>query len=292
MKSFIGIPSYNRSKVLRYCLSSFLGSKVVQGFIIVAQGTTEREYTEYAKTIKQAMFAGYEVNYMLTNKRLGSAKARNEILKFAKNNLSKHDILIMYDDDFIYPGDHTLLPALYWLKQSSIGLVGGKVINLRRRKVDPDFHLNLYPLADIITQLTGFIVLDIKHGPRETNFVSHPLAMRVEIIDKGIKYDENYRGTGYREESDLQKQVRELGYKIIFEPRFYTYHFALERGGNRYSDTADRIYWKWRNHTYFMNKWRYPIYKKVINYTILTIYALLNGPSAIMGVIKAVKTNK
>jgi GT2 family glycosyltransferase len=113
------------------------------------------------------------------------------------------------------------------------------------------------------------------------------MALRVEILSKGVRYDENYGGTGYREESDLQRQVRELSYKIVFEPKFYVYHLAIEKGGNRYSDFKDRMYWKWKNHTYFMNKWRYPSRKKILSYAILMLYALLNGKPAVIGIVKA-----
>jgi GT2 family glycosyltransferase len=115
------------------------------------------------------------------------------------------------------------------------------------------------------------------------------MMMNTKVLSKGIRYDEGYGGTGYREESDLQRQVRELGFKVIFEPRFYAYHLAVEQGGNRYSDLEDRMYWKWRNHTYFMNKWHYSITKKILGYTILSTYALLNGPAAIRGIVKAVR---
>jgi len=55
---------------------------------------------------------------------------------------------------------------------------------------------------------------------------------------------------------------------------------------NRYSDLEDRMYWKWRNHTYFMNKWRCPLHKKILSYMMLTLYALLNGIPAVRGIVK------
>jgi GT2 family glycosyltransferase len=290
---FIGIPSYNRAKALKHTIRSFINSKVVHGFIIVAQGTDEKEYEEYAKLINEIMDAGFEVFYMLANRKLGSVGARNKVLELAGNNLNKNDVLVMYEDDFVYPGDHSLVPALLWLKSPLIGLVGGRVINLQKRRVDPDFYLNLPYIADALTRLTGFIVLNVKHGPREAEYTPHLFAIEAKkITSMGIRYDENYAGTGYREESDFQKQIRELGYKIIFEPRFYAYHLAVESGGDRSLGLEDRMYWKWMNHIYFMTKWHYPLYKKIFSYTILTSYALLNGISAIKGILKATRTRK
>ncbi len=288
MAVFVGIPSYNRARVLGLCLRSFLGSKLVRGFIVIADAASVSEAELYIKAIKEVENAGFEVIHDVRVGRRGSVKARNQVLDIARENLAD-DVLMLYDDDYIYPGDKTLVNALQWLRNDSVGIVGGRVVNLRRRKVDPDFTLNVPHLADTLTRITGFIILNTKHGPREVEYTTPLMMMRTKVLNRGIRYDEGYGGTGYREESDLQRQVRELGFKVIFEPRFYTYHLAVEQGGNRYSDLEDRMYWKWRNHTYFMNKWQYPITKKILSYTILTTYALLNGPAAIRGIVKAVR---
>jgi len=267
---FIGIPSYNRAKILKISLHTFVDSKLVRGFIIVADAISSSEAEEYNRSIEYVKDLGFEVIYDVKIGRRGSTKARNMILEYARYNLKKDDVLVLYDDDYIYPGDHSLIPAIYWLKDSSIGVVGGRVINIRRRRIDPDFALNIYNLADNLTKITGFIFLSNTHGPRYVDYTTPLMALKAEILDKEVRYDENYGGIGYREESDLQMQIRKLGYKIIFEPRFYTYHLAIENGGNRYSDLENRIFWKWINHTYFMNKWRYPFHKKVLSYMILT----------------------
>jgi GT2 family glycosyltransferase len=289
MKIFIAIPTYNRAQVLSLCIKFFLSSKLINGFIVVAQATTSKEAEKYANVLKELRDSGFEVLHQITNTRLGSVGARNRLIEIAVATLAKSDIFIMYDDDFVYPGDYTIKSILGWLNFSSVGMVGGRVINLRRRRIDPDFALNIDNLADKLTEISGFILLNTIHGPRVANYTSHPFAFRVETLQKGIRYDENYQGTGYREESDLQRQIKAIGLKIIYEPRFFAYHLAVETGGNRYSDLQDRIYWKWKNHTYFMNKWHYPTSKKILSYVILTTYALLNGPPAIRGIMKAVK---
>jgi GT2 family glycosyltransferase len=288
VRVFVGVPSFNRAKVLRLCLSSFSNSKLVRGFIVVADSTSKGEAEHYAKVVKEVMNAGFEALHDISVGRRGSVRARNRVLEMARELLSD-GVVVLYDDDYLYPGDHALTRALSLLRDASIGIVGGRVVNLRRRRVDPDFALNVPRLADVLTRLTGFVILDMRHGPREVEYATHLMAMRIGALNKGVKYDENYEGTGYREESDLQRQVRESGLRIVFEPRFYAYHLALEKGGDRYSDLEDRMYWKWRNHAYFMNKWRYPAHKKVLSYAILTAYALLNGPSAVRGIMKAVQ---
>jgi glycosyltransferase involved in cell wall biosynthesis len=292
VKVFVGLPSYNRADVLRLCLSSFSNSKLVKGFIVVADSASEDEAQHYVEVVKEVTDLGFEALHDIRVGKRGSARARNAVLEMAKKHLSDDDVLVLYDDDYLYPGDHALARALSLLRDASIGIVGGRVVNLRRRRVDPDFSLNVPRLADALTRLTGFIVLNTKHGPREVDFTTPLMAVKVGILNRGIKYDESYEGIGYREESDLQRQVKDLGLKIVFEPRFYAYHLAVEEGGNRYSDLEDRMYWKWRNHAYFVNKWRYPVYKRVLSYMILTVYTALNGLPAIRGMVKATKPSK
>jgi glycosyltransferase involved in cell wall biosynthesis len=288
-KIFVGIPSYNRGRILRYCVRSFADSKLIKGFILIIDVSSDVEKELYVQALRELVGRGFEVIYNINVGRRGSTKARNLVLDMAEKNLDSKDILLLYDDDYIYAGDKSVIPALHWLKNGEVGIIGGRVINLRKRRIDPDFALNIPYLADALTRLTGFIFLNTKHGPRYVDYTTPLMALRVEILSKGIRYDENYGGTGYREESDLQKQIKKLGYKIVFEPRFYAYHLAIESGGNRYSDLEDRMCWKWRNHTYFMNKWRYPLLKKILSYMILTLHALLNGAPAIRGIVKAAR---
>jgi len=288
-KIFIGIPSYNRARILRFSLNSFMRSKLINGFILVIDASQNSEKDLYAKVIKELIDHGFEVIYDINIGRRGSAKARNSVLNIAENNLNARDILLIYEDDHVYAGDMSIIPAIHWLRDSQIGIIGGKVINLWKRSIDPDFAININNLADALTRISGFIFLDIKHGPRFVDYTTHLMATKVEVLNKRVRYDENYAGIGYREESDFQRQVKELGYKMIFEPRFYAYHLAIESGGDRYSDLEDRMFWKWRNHTYFMKKWRYPIYKQIFGYAILSIYAILSGPLAVKGITKASK---
>lgn len=202
----------------------------MRGFIIIADTLSENGAQQYIELVKGMVNLGFEVLYDVKVGRRGSTRARNQILDIAEENLHSKDVLILYDDDYLYPGDHTLIWPLRYLRSSSIGIVGGRVINLRKRRVDPDFALNIPYLADFLTKLAVFIVLDTKHGPKEVEYTTPLMAMRVEILSKGIRYDENYGEISYREESDFQRQVRKLGLKIIFEPRFYTYHLAVEIG--------------------------------------------------------------
>ena len=291
MTLFVGVASYARPRVFKLSLLSLAKTRIVKG-VIVAIDATDLVFEEhYLEAIKEIKELGIEVIVDLSKERRGSTNARNKILDLAEQVLKNNDILILYDDDYICPGAHTLTSAIHWLKDRSIGLVGGNVVNLRKRKVDPDIYLNIIPkLADTLTRATGFIFLDTKYGPRYVDYTTPLMATRMDLIKKGVRYDSNYRGTGYREESDLQLQTRKLGYRIVYEPRFYAYHLCLEEGGNRIvNDLTQRFYWKARNNTYFIKKHRLSIDKLVVSTAILAAYALLYGPQALGALAKGLQ---
>jgi len=259
--------------------------------IIVADATDLVLLDRYKEVVKNVANCLSDVIYDIKLGRRGSVNARNRIFELANQHFTNHCVLITYDDDYICPLGDWLYPIYRWLNNEAIGVVGGGVINLRRRRIDPDFSLNLLPhVADVLTKTTGFILLDTKHGPRYVEYTTPLMAIKMSLVKKGLRYDPEYRGTGYREESDLQEQVRNLGYKIVFEPRFYVYHLNLEKGGNRaMQDVATRFYWKARNHTYFMLKHQKPIHKLILSSLIIMTYALLYGNKTLTSAMRGLK---
>ena len=263
----------------------------IDSVIIVADATDPVLLDRYKKVVKNVTNYLSDVIYDIRLGRRGSVNARNRIFELVDHHFTNNYVLITYDDDYICPLGDWLSPIRKWLNNEAIGIVGGRVINLRRRRIDPDFTLNFLPhVADVLTKATGFILLDTKHGPRYVEYTTPLMAIKISLVKKGLRYDPKYRGTGYREESDLQEQVRRLGYKIVFEPRFYVYHLNLEEGGNRaIQDMASRFYWKAKNHTYFMLKYRKPVYKLILSNLIIMAYAFLYGGKALTSTMQGLR---
>ncbi len=291
MKMFIGVASYARPRVFKWCLLSLASSRVTNGIITAIDVRDPIEKDRYITIIKNIRSRGLEVIADISNERRGSTGARNRILDIAEQLLGDDDILVLYDDDYISPGYSSLVPASVWLKDKTIGLVGGRVVNLRKRSKDPDFYLNILPgLADTLTKLTGFVFLDTRYGPRYVDYTTPLMATRIDVIKKGIRYDPNYKGTSYREENDLQYQIRKLGYKIVYEPRFYVYHLCAENGGNRVvSDTAQRFYWKTHNQAYYVYKHGLGSVKLILSTMIILTYAMLYGLKTFKAAVEGFK---
>ena len=291
MKFIAGIPSFNRPKPLELVLTRLACLKEIDAVIIVADATDPILLDRYKEAIKKASNHFNDVIYDFKLGRRGSVNARNRVFELAEQHFTDNYVLITYDDDYICPLGDWPSPVRKWLSNDVVGVVGGRVINLRRRRIDPDFNLNLLPYAaDVLTKATGFVFLDTKHGPRYVEYTTPLMAIKMSLIKKGLRYDLEYRGTGYREESDLQEQVRRLDYRIVFEPRFYVYHLNLEEGGNRaIQEIATRFYWKTRNHTYFTLKHRKPAYKLILSNLIIMAYALLHGGKAFTSAMQGLR---
>jgi len=259
--------------------------------VIVADATDPIFLNRYKEVIKKIANYFNDVIYDIKLGRRGSVNARNRVFELVDQHFTDNYVLITYEDDYICPLEDWLSSIRRWLNNEAVGIVGGRVINLRRRRIDPDFSLNLLPYAaDVLTKATGFIFLDTKHGPRYVEYITHLMAIKRSLIKKGMRYAPEYGGTGYREESDLQEQARRLGYKIVFEPRFYVYHLNLEEGGDRaIQDVATRFYWKARNHTYFMLKHQKPIHKLILSNLIIITYALLYGNKTLTSAMRGLK---
>lgn len=278
-KIVAGIASYDRPKAFHDCLRSLKKHKLITS-LITACDASEKKTLNLYKEYLSAAERDLDVVKSISEERRGSVNARNWILEKATEECEPEDLMLLLDDDCLVPRKCGLdIVRSYFRPDFEIGAVGGRFVNLRNQKVDPDFYLNLFPgLADALTRTTGFVFLDNKHGPRLAENLEPLMVLPVEVLQKGIRYDSNFEGTGYREESDLQEQIKSLGYELIHEPRFHVYHRGLEYGGNRGQERfSERAYWKARNHAYFAKKHDHSELKRMLSFSILATYAAFHG---------------
>lgn len=286
----VGIPSYDRPRPLEITLRSLVCVKHVEGIVVVADASSYNAFSKYKSILSVMRKQINNLVYEIKLGRRGSANARNTTLKLALQHFSKATAFVTLEDDCLVPSENWLSPIIKWFEKPDVGIVGGTRINLRRRQKDPEFYLNAMPyLAEILTKLTGFIFLNTKHGPRYTIYTTHLMAIRMKLIREGLRYDPNYGGTGYREESDIQEQVRRLGYKIIQDPSFYVYHLGLEIGGDYATGTPLRFYWKARNNIYFIRKHGLGVHKLIASTAIIAAYSALHGWGALRATARAVR---
>jgi len=281
------IPSYDRPEILGITLRSWLEANSVDKVFIMAEASSRDILKKYEEIINKYNKDG-RIIYKLAHKRLGSVKARNALLEMALKHGCKY--IVMADDDYLLSDEDSLVIMARRLGlDNRCGAIGGKVV-ISRRRSDPDFFLNLpMNLADLTSRFTGYVFLDIRHGPRFCEFLPHFFMVRRDVLDK-LRYDEIFdTPTGFREESDFQLQIKRLGYRLVYDPRAYVIHLAAEEGGDRPKmSMRERMYWKARNHATFILKWNKSILKRIWYITfsvlILSLYRIWHVPWILKGV--------
>lgn len=249
------IPTYNRPEVVKLTLPTWLRSRWVTKAIVVADADDER-LRKYEEELTKLSREYGRIVYIVNKGRSGSVNARNKLLKLSKEEGCQY--AIMADDDYILPNPQFPLRMAKWLEANKdVGAVGGRVVVINKRAVDPDFFLNApVPIADPLTRALGYIFLDVRNGPRYAEYLTPFFMIREEVIGR-VSYSVIYKATAFREESDLHEQIKKLGYKLILDPQIYVYHIGVEYGGNRAEgDEGARVYWKARNHAEFVSRWR------------------------------------
>lgn len=250
----ITIPSYDRPEALNITLKRLVDLELVEKIVVIADASSNQILEKYRRTLSS--FPA-KVVVELSLGRRGSTKARNAALSFVAAAVRGTEYVLIMEDDHIVPSEVMLQIMVKDLDVlEDVGAVGARVIVIQKRQNDPDFSFNVpLKLTYFLSRITGFLFASNHFRIGYQNLTSHFMLIRNNLLDK-IAYDENYQGTAYREETDLQMQVRKLGFKIFHDDRAFVYHLPIEAGGNRNLETiCRRMYWKSKNHTYFILKW-------------------------------------
>ncbi len=282
------IPSYDRPEMLELALQSWLNADSVAKIFVIAQASKQNIFEKYEEVL--ANFAKDDrVTCTLFSRGIGSIKARNALLDIASE--SNYEYVVMADDDYLLPESNCLIEmAKIFELDNRIGAIGGRVV-VKGLRQDGDFFLNL-PLnvANIMSKLTGYVFLDVKHGPRYSEFLTPFFMVKKDVLNKKIRYDETFIApTGFREESDFQSQIKFAGFSLLFDPRRYVIHLGIEKGGNRPKMSMNkRMYWKARNSTLFILKWNKFVPKRLwclaLSTLILSLYRSWTLPWIFRGI--------
>lgn len=280
------IPSYDRPQILDNALNKWLSAFYVHAVIVVAEGSSAKILNRYQKILSNYQRTGRLI-YKLSAKRLGSINARNLLLKLAA--ASECDFIVLADDDYLPPFSDSVLSACAMLNSDSqIGAIGGRV-TVNNMREDGDFFLKspFSATADILTKFSGYIFLDVSHGPRFSEYLTPFLVLKRVVADQ-IIYNEMYdTPTAFREESDLQAQIKYLGYKLVFYPELEVIHLAIAQGGNRPKiSLTERIFWKARNSIFFVWKWNRSLFKRVWYTTFCIVLLLFYRPWNVLAVFR------
>jgi len=247
----------NRRKALERCVDSIVNQSYQPQDIIIVDDASGRKTNEVISEIVNN--CKIPTKLIVNEKRIGPAASRNQGIKAAKC-----DIIAFLDDDC--SADKNWLEELskYYKYESIVG-VGGPVIELGRKvriKAKPKNYMYISRSGNVVnnTRLGSEEELE-KFDVKPVNFFQGGnMSYRRDVLIRLHGFDENFKGNGYREETDLG--IRSNGFGVqIFNPNAYTFHYSAKKGGCRdvvKFNMARFLYWKIRNTCLLLLK-HYPL---------------------------------
>lgn len=224
------IPTYNRPDDLACVLPYYLCQKDILEIIIV-DDCSKLSYNNVIEKYKNE--TAVQIIYHRNDKNLGAAGGRNVGLSLAKG-----DFVLWGEDDAYLKPDYVEI-----LKNKINGhkILFGSIFYGIHPDMDDKQKINLVeaqknspkPLFDY-NLLEGYYRLDTT----EDTMVpwGHALLLAPKEAYKNVRYFEDYKVNGYREETDAQVQMTKNGYDIIYTSDTCCYHFpALNKNGGQHS---------------------------------------------------------
>lgn len=215
----IAIPTFGREEVLldtiRCCL---LQAPAAGEILVIDQTETHAESTEMALAEWNRIGC---IRWLRPTKPSIPA-AMNQALLHASRPL------VLFLDDDIVPAEEMVAAHAAAHGAPEVAVVVGQIIqpwqqpvNLvaprsrDRLRADFDFPFHSTCRADLENAMAG-----------------HMSVVRDRALEVG-GFDENFRGTAYRFETEFARRIRRSGGKIVFEPAASIRHLRSERGGTR-----------------------------------------------------------
>jgi GT2 family glycosyltransferase len=243
------IVTYNRCNDLKDSLNALCSMNVDPTEIIVVDSNSSDGTCELVKK--------YPVKF-ITIKERSMVRARNVGLKQAKG-----DIVAYIDDDAIVSKDwskHILEPY----ERNDVGGVGGRVLPFGKSDVKiSDIPENFRKIGKLFDN--GFVSnnydLSTRFPIEVDVLIGCNMTFRRNLLLKAGGFDENFKGSCFRDDTDASTRIKNLNYKLIYCPSALLWHKYRGKTVNR-----KWFYWYSYNHFYFCFKNFQPInIRKFIN---------------------------
>jgi len=239
MKLSVIIITYNRYEDLKECLDSIFKMRQKPYEVIVVDSHS----TDNTETVKNM----YPIDFITIPQR-NMQKARNVGISRAKG-----EIIAFLDDDVIVDKNwskHILEPY----RNKEVGGVGGRVINYGS---SPTCYVKVKDPRVGLVSKDGFVLGNfdtlLEHPVEVDCFIGCNMSFRKELLLKIGGCDEKLEGNCFRDDTDLCLRIKNLGYKLIFQPKALVWHKFRGK-----KITNEWVYWYVRNNTYFYLKNVFP----------------------------------
>ena len=221
------IPTYEREEPLRDTLVDVLKQDYPQFEVLVVDQTrthqpaTEAYLSELANAGKIQWF------------RLDWASlpgARNYAARRAKG-----EILLFIDDDVQLPAGFFQAHARNYQERPDVGAVAGRVFD-RMKLADSKSSFTIEELPpEAMDPGIAWYYIDLVHTVKSQQVLTARgcnMSFRRSLFEQhDLHFDERFRGSAVREESDFCLRFRQTGFKIWYDPEASLVHLGEETGG-------------------------------------------------------------
>ncbi len=221
------IPTYNREDALRDSIADVLKQDYpnFEAIVVDQTATHKPEIQEYLEQMSHAgKIRWFRVDWA------SLPGARNYAVRRATG-----DIILFIDDDVQLPEGFLAAHGRNYQEKPEVGAVAGRVFD-RMKLTDSGGSLSIEELPpEAMDPGIAWYYIDLVHTVKPQQVLSARgcnMSFRREIFTKyGLKFDERFRGSAVREESDFCLRLRETGYKIWYDPEAHLVHLGEETGG-------------------------------------------------------------
>lgn len=254
LKISVIIPTYGREQPLIDSIDDVLKQNYPDFEILVVDQTqnhepaTEAYLQELSKTQK---INWYRVNWA------SLPGARNYAVRRAKG-----DILIFIDDDVKLPINYLQTHSKNYQDHPEIGAVAGRVFDRMKladyanANEDSSPYTIEYLPPEAMDAGIAWYYIDLVHTIKPQQVISARgcnMSFRREIFSKyNIWFDERFRGSAVREESDFCLRLRKTNYQIWYDPEALLVHLGEETGGCHDLETRSLQYQLTFYHNHFL----------------------------------------
>lgn len=221
------IPTYRREKLLQDTIVDVIKQDYPHFEVLVVDQT--QTHTPEIQAFLDEMAATGKIKLF----RLDWASlpgARNYAVR-----RSSGEIILFIDDDVQLTPGFLAAHAQNYVENPELGAVAGRVFD-RMKLGDSGGELEIeYLPPEAMDPGIAWYHIDLVHTTKPQQVLTARgcnMSFRREVFTKyGINFDERFRGSAVREESDFCLRFRQTGYKIWYDPEAYLVHLGEETGG-------------------------------------------------------------
>ena len=249
------IPTYQREETLRDTIEDVLQQQYPRFEILVVDQTQNHKpetETYLENSVKLNKIRWFKIDWA------SLPGARNYAVRRAEG-----EILIFIDDDIKLPPGYLQAHGQNYQQNSAIGAVAGRVFDrmkladyAHKSNQDNSPYTIEYLPPEAMDPGIAWYHIDLVHTTKPQRVISARgcnMSFRRDIFTKyNIWFDERFRGSAVREESDFCLRLRQTGYQIWYDPKAHLVHLGEETGGCHDISTRSLKYQLTFYHNHFL----------------------------------------